>query len=358
LLSLQKPAGQVDQFAYDANGFLVKDQGAGGNSISLSRAFNASTLAQLVIATTALGRATLYQTSATQGSSRHSVAAPDGSVSASSEADQSFANSTDAFGDAYASTLAPDPRFGWLAPYVSQASYSVPGSGVNALKQTTVSASLASASNPLSSPQVSWQTTLQNDATRVFSSTYSASARTLATVSPLGRTSVETLSANGQVASAQVGSLLPIALAYDARGRVASVSQGSRSSVLAYDAFGRIASFADPLGRVASFQYDADGRMTLEKLPSGAAIAATYDANGNLTSITPPGLAKNAGFWVVYLYVQSIQTDTKHSSPNRRRDDLSLAWETTSRFFLLVPLCGQVTIPAHYRRISGEIELP
>ena len=131
--------------------------------------------------------------------------------------------------------------------------------------------------------------TLQNDPARAFTSTYQSANHILTFQSPLHRITSETLNTNAQLASLQVGSLIPAHFSYDSRGRLISVSRGDRHSSLNYDAASNIASSTDFLGRVTQFQYDQAGRVILEILPDGDRIAMTYDSNGNMISLTPPG---------------------------------------------------------------------
>lgn len=61
LLSLKKPMGQLSEFTYDASGFLVRDVGAGGTAIDLTREIDVGGLSQTVTSSTVLGRKTIYQ---------------------------------------------------------------------------------------------------------------------------------------------------------------------------------------------------------------------------------------------------------------------------------------------------------
>jgi len=81
----------------------------------------------------------------------------------------------------------------------------------------------------------------------------------------------------------------PTSVQYDARGRIASASQGGRSVSFTYDSNSYLDTVTDSLGRVTSFDHDAVGRVTSQTLPDGRIITYSYDTNGNLTSLTPPG---------------------------------------------------------------------
>ena len=93
----------------------------------------------------------------------------------------------------------------------------------------------------------------------------------------------------GRVTQQQQGTLAPTAFSYDARGRLASRSQGGRSTSLTYDSLGRPETITDSAARTVQFQYDTAGRVTQQTLPDSRVITYSYDANGNVTSITPPG---------------------------------------------------------------------
>jgi RHS repeat-associated protein len=86
---------------------------------------------------------------------------------------------------------------------------------------------------------------------------------------------------------------VPTSYDYDARGRLVSITQGTRAEArttsLSYDGAGHLAGLTDPFGRTTSFKYDAAGRVITQTLPDGRVVGYAYDANGNLTALTPPG---------------------------------------------------------------------
>jgi len=289
LTSFQKPMGGISQFTFDNLGFLIKDQGAGGNSITLNRALDPATGGQTVTATTALGRTTTYQTTATATSSLHATTSPDGGVSTRHSVTHVSGGSSNAFGETFSATLASDPVYGSLASYRAGASFVVPNSVINIQTQTVKAADLGDPASPFSFSQRTNVTTLQNDVNRRFTSIYSAANKETITTSPLGRVSSVRLNSNGLLSRIKTGSLEAVDLAYDTRGRLIETRRGSRTSHLAYDANGNLASSTDPLGRVTRFEYDLASRMTKQVLPDGNFIAMTYDRNGNMTSLTPPG---------------------------------------------------------------------
>jgi RHS repeat-associated protein len=127
---------------------------------------------------------------------------------------------------------------------------------------------------------------------RTATSTYSATTKAFTDQSPAGRQSTTTIDAQGRVVREQVDSLEPVAFAYDTRGRLSTVTQGTggaaRTSTFTYNPQGFLATITDPLSRTVGFTYDLVGRVLTQTLPDGRVIQTTYDANGNVASITPP----------------------------------------------------------------------
>jgi YD repeat-containing protein len=101
--------------------------------------------------------------------------------------------------------------------------------------------------------------------------------------------SVTTIDAKGRLVQAAVAGIAPVQLAYDGRGRLASLTHDDRTYTLTYDSQGYMSLLTDPLARSVGFTYDAAGRPLLLTRPDGMQDGLTYDANGNLASLTPPG---------------------------------------------------------------------
>jgi RHS repeat-associated protein len=100
---------------------------------------------------------------------------------------------------------------------------------------------------------------------------------------------------HGRAVKVEAAGMSPFHIAYDERGRLASLRQGegieSRVLSVNYDAQGRLASMSDPLKRITRFEYDSAGRIKKHLLTDEREIAQTYDSGGNLKSLTPPGQA-------------------------------------------------------------------
>lgn len=287
LTSFINPLGQASQVTYDASGFVTKDQGAGGDFLSLVRTFDLSTSTQTVTSSTAMNRTTVFQTNASSNAgSSHSALQPNGGTSHSISQAQGTNSGADAYGDTYQAVQAQDPRFGWMSPYSQSSSYSVPGTGINISTQIQKTAQVLP-DNLLDVVSLTTSTTLQG--TRTYTSNFNSSKQLFTSTSPMNRLTYQTINRQGQPVTLQTGSLSPINLNYDSRGRLIQTVQGGRIQTLTYDQYGNVAQSIDPLGLVTKFSYDRANRVTKETLPDQNVIAMTYDKAGNLTSITPPG---------------------------------------------------------------------
>ncbi len=82
--------------------------------------------------------------------------------------------------------------------------------------------------------------------------------------------------------------LLDTDFTYDTRGRLETVTVGTRSTTFAYDGYGYLDFMTTPDGRTFDYTYDIMGRLTAEGRPDGAQVDYSYDANGNVTAILNP----------------------------------------------------------------------
>jgi len=107
---------------------------------------------------------------------------------------------------------------------------------------------------------------------RTATSTYTASTKTRTDRSPANRVATTTLDTQGRVVRAQADSLAPVAFAYDPRGRLSTVVQGTggtaRTSTFAYNPEGFLETITDPLNRTVRFTYDPAGRVLTQTPPT------------------------------------------------------------------------------------------
>jgi YD repeat-containing protein len=154
---------------------------------------------------------------------------------------------------------------------------------------TARAVTLSDPANPLSLVNQTDTVTVNG---RDYTTVYDAATRTFTTTSPEVRQDFTLLDAQGRVTQVRVPGLDPVNIAYDPRGRLDSIRQGSgadeRFTVFSYKPNGYLDTVTDSLNRVVRFEYNDAGRVTSQTLPDNRVISYTYDANGNLTSLTPP----------------------------------------------------------------------
>jgi len=126
---------------------------------------------------------------------------------------------------------------------------------------------------------------------RTYTSAFTTSNETYVKTTPAGRRLTIELDGQEIIAATQVGDLLPTEFTYDSRGRMASMSQGTRSITFDYDTAGFLARVVDPLRRHYNTTYDLAGHPLSLILPDGRSVGFAYDAAGNIVSLTTPSNA-------------------------------------------------------------------
>ncbi len=286
LRSSSDPLGDADTFLYDARGLLTHAAHAGGASedVAVSRSGDG----EVVTSTSAAGLRTTYNLDfSSPGSLSKTITYPSGlqaNVQRSSDSRAiAFPNGMRA-----STSFAPDPRWGIQTP-IGSTQIATPG-GLTRSTSASRTVNLADPANPLSLLSQADTVSLNG---RTFTQNYTANNRTRVTTTPAGRSITSVLDAAGRISQRQAGGLSAANIAYDGRGRVSSVSQGSgldaRTTSFSYGTNGRISGMTDSLGRTASFTYDLAGRPINTATGDGRVIANTFDANGNRLSLTPPG---------------------------------------------------------------------
>ncbi len=293
LTALTDPRGGIARFAYDASGRLIRDDDAAGGFLTLARTENAT--GHTVALTTGLGRVTTYDVERlSTGGTRRVDTDPSGLQTVTVIGTDDSQTTTRPDGTVTTLVPGPDPRFGMQAPLVKSLTVRLP-SGVQSTLTETRTAILANPADLLSLASATNTLTLNG---RVYTQTYAAAQRQWTSRSPLGRQRTTLLDSQGRVIQEQIAGLEPVSFAYDARGRLATITEGSgaaaRVYTLSYDLLDRLTAIADPLGRSVSFAYHAADRVIQQTLPDGRVIQYSYDANGNATSITPPGRPAHA----------------------------------------------------------------
>jgi len=288
LTGFQDPLHNLHTFEYDASGRLLRDNDPAAGAMTLARSAGANTYT--VTLTTALSMTTYYRVEALPNDGQRRVnTGPAGLQEETVQTNDGTSVDRSPTGVTQNATLGPDPRWGMLAPIGKTTVITTPG-GLNASLTGQRTATLAQAGDPFSLTALQEIFTVNN---RTYISSYDTATRTFTDASPAGRQQTTTIDVLGRPVLAQTPGLEALTYAYDSRGRLTAVTQGSgpaaRSATFAYNSDSYLASIADPLGRTVSFAYDLAGRVTTQTLPDGRVVGYAYDANGNLTSLTPPG---------------------------------------------------------------------
>jgi YD repeat-containing protein len=126
--------------------------------------------------------------------------------------------------------MGADPRWGVQAPVTT--SQSVALGSLTASIRRSRTASLGTPGNPFSLISQTDKETING---RTYTTAFTASNRTYTSTSPVGRGMSVALDTKERIASTQVGGLLPTQFTYDSRGRLASITQGTRTTTLSYD---------------------------------------------------------------------------------------------------------------------------
>ncbi len=314
LASLTNPLGDQIGMSYDANGLLTAFTDKNQNT-SL---FEYNAVGQLTKDTNAEGGfwqlvktrtdADTFEVSMTTAEGRvkqYILGEPDsstGSFAVTNSDGSSYSNLrgldgklVENFSDGMKVTTqtGPDPVYGMQVPVDTSVTSRTP-TGIIRTASSSRNVTLATASDPFSVTSITETDTTNG---RISTSSYDAATQTWTQTSPESRTATVQINAQGQPVLSQISGLDSASYAYDSRGRLQVVTEGSgaeqRSTTLAFYQFGTMAGFLESItdaeNQVTTFAYDAVGRVTRQTLPDNRVISYSYDANGNLESLTPPG---------------------------------------------------------------------
>jgi RHS repeat-associated protein len=122
-------------------------------------------------------------------------------------------------------------------------------------------------------------TSIQNDTLAAQRTVTSPEGRTINSLYDPATLLVENVSVTG---------LHPTNFIYDTRGKLTSVSTGTRQSAYTYTTSGFLESITDSEGQTTSYEYDPIGRIIGINRPDGNFVDFSYDANGNMTVLMNP----------------------------------------------------------------------
>jgi YD repeat-containing protein len=282
------PKGNTYQYDYDSLGRLIREDDPAGGFQSLVRSsiFDG----YQVTLTSAMGKTNVYSVERfpTGEQRRVNTSGCCGESEIVIDADGSR-TITYPDGKIYTSVQGPDPRWGMQSPKIDSATITTPN-GISKTLTSSRTVTLANPADPLSLTQQTETTTING---RTYTKTFDASLKRITHSTPEGRQRFTTVDDLGRIVEKQIAGLTPIQTSYNAKGELASITQGSRIHTFNYDSQGYVSSIVDPLSRITSFGYDPIGRLIQSTSAAGFLVSHGYDPNGNLTSLTPPGRSQH-----------------------------------------------------------------
>jgi RHS repeat-associated protein len=234
------------------------------------------------------GRSTRYRVDQTAKGEVYTSTFADGTT-ANTSYDTNAARWVTTANDGTVSTVreTSDLRFGLARP-LRETVLRLP-SGLSYTVQTTRTTNGSTATNPFD-----YLSEVTNIAVNgnTWGETYVPSSRTRTLTSPESRQVTIREDATGRVTQQTTAGQQPVVYAYDARGRLETITQGARVTRLTYEdagsSNGYLESVINALGQTTLFSRDARGRAVIEQYPDGANSQFGWDANDNFLSLLPP----------------------------------------------------------------------
>lgn len=291
LRSFTNPRMFASTFGYDVNGGLAFDENAENGRWDLTGYAYGSTQASTVDMQTAEGRRYTYSSNrGPSGSFAKISLTPEGRSARYYGTNGTMTEEIPYLRTRVTTQQNPDPRFQMDSPYTSSRTVEIKDGEENALvRQTTVSIEAFESGGQV--PFDLRQSVQVNGRNRL--SLFNASDRSWLSISARGRRTNVTLDEQTRPTRLGVAGLEPIDLAYDPRGRPASIAQGQgavmRVSDFTYAANGTLASITDAELRTTEFDIDDGGRVHVLRLPGDRQVLFEHNDTDQITSITPPG---------------------------------------------------------------------
>lgn len=306
MVSFANPGAQPSSYEYDEYGKLVAHTKPDGGRNTLELVRGDGSVA--VLHTSALGRVERYETTASQTGERTS-SHTDANGSTTTVTFTAFGGQeiVEPDGTRVSISVAADPRWGPIVPYVSRRHTRTPAN-----RETTVTTNrqitLANPSDPFSI--TSYRETFSHpNGTTTWS--YLAAERRWEVTSAQGRKRSIGFDDIGRVKSIDDDATTPdfvierdvegqlsgfgtgtakITLGYDQNGWVESTTDATaKGRVMLRDAVGRPTEVATSAGRVVELEHDWQQRLTRVGMPGGESHLLSYNGVGLLTSFTPAG---------------------------------------------------------------------
>lgn len=308
LTQLIDPRGGVSKFAYDADGYLIRDENAAQGVTTLTRTKLAD--GYRVDVQSPLSRTTTYEVrDAGNGTVLRARTEPGGARTESYLRPDGSQLTLFPDGSTIERIEMPDPRWGMLASLPQTVTLTLPG-GITATQTYSRAVILGIPDDPFSVQRVVDRLG-KNGATTVI--TFTTANRLITTTTPAGQRSVAQLDLWGRVVSTTLApGQAPITYTYNASGQLSQSAQGNQrwsyaydtaqqlsartaasgdQIVYAYDNVGRLITVTLPSSRTLGFDYDGSGNRTHIVMPDGSTHLLGYDALNQAASYTPPGNA-------------------------------------------------------------------
>lgn len=188
------------------------------------------------------------------------------------------------------------------------------------------------------------QIVLTNRNGKVWQFQYDKANRLTNTITPLGRTNVESFNNRRLLQAITNSAGNPTTFSYDARGRLTNRTDLAGSTTYIYDANGNLATNTEN-GESLVRQFDAYDRLTSYTDADGNVIQYRYDANGNVTNLIYPG-----GRTVTYAY-DSLNRLTNVTDWTNQRT--TITYDLASRLTSITRPNG--TVRSNYYDAAGEL---
>jgi YD repeat-containing protein len=286
LTAFQNARGHSSVVSYDDRGRLVSDQDAAGGAKTLTRT-ELSDGWKIDLATTDAGTRTLEVHKLVDGREQRNVTFADGSTTQETRALDGTFTTTLADGTLNTSVRSADPRYGLETPVQSRMVRLPSGLTYTETSQRTVT--LTNQLDPLSVSALTNERTING---KLWRESYDATTKTWTLLTPTGRRTFRRINTLGDLVEDRTDTLLARILAYDAQGRLSTMTQGSRLSLFSYFTSGASQGYLqtsrNPVLQTTTFARDAIGRALSELDPAGNLSQFTWDPDGNLASVAPP----------------------------------------------------------------------
>ncbi|MDD9941029.1 MAG: hypothetical protein OXU20_08335, partial [Myxococcales bacterium] len=318
LASMDDPTGDAHAYTFTGAGRLDSDLGPDGRQVDVIEHAR-GTLEDVEVQVTGEG-STRYLFDRTDPLNPvRTIIHPDGTSTVVNLHSDGVTERTAPDGTVTVTTTEPDGAFAALSP-AGTTSTTLP-SGLTRVVSRARSV-VGTDPDPLIVQSWSEEMTVNGD---VWLSDYDVATRTQVSTSPAGRVTTTVFDSLGRPLSVQRNGLSPVELAYDAKGRLASVDHGSGgdrhvsysyypdNNPAAPETSGYLASVTGPIPTETTHLVpDAEGRVVDLQTPDGEHTLMSYDGEGALTSLTPPGRPSHT-----FAYTTTGHLDTYTAPPSQ-----------------------------------------